>query len=245
MIVTKKSLPGFILALALILSACSSAASQSDVTAQLAQPTEAMLEEKPTDSMADDHSDQEQMGEAMPEKIPSAMPGDSSKTAMAENQSGSSMAMTEMPAFFALAMTDAASGQSFSLSDFKGKVVLVATMAMWCPLCLRQQKQVKSLHGLLGERDDFISVGLDIDPNENLDDLKGYVTSNGFDWWYSVASLDAAREIGQAYGEQFLNPSSTPMFIIDKEGQVHPLPFGVKSAEDLQKALEPLLNEGM
>jgi hypothetical protein len=35
------------------------------------------------------------------------------------------------------------------------------------------------------------------------------------------------------------------MFIIDRHGMVHPLPFGVKSAADLQKALEPFLNEAM
>jgi hypothetical protein len=54
-----------------------------------------------------------------------------------------------------------------------------------------------------------------------------------------------AREIGQLYGDQFLNPPSTPMLIVDRHGEVHLLPFGRKSADDLQEALAPFLNDGM
>jgi hypothetical protein len=32
------------------------------------------------------------------------------------------------------------------------------------------------------------------------------------------------------------------MFIIDAQGEVHPLPFGVKSAQELQESLEPFLS---
>jgi hypothetical protein len=54
-----------------------------------------------------------------------------------------------------------------------------------------------------------------------------------------------AREIGDLYGQQYLNPPSAPMFIIDRSGKAHPLPFGVKSADELQQAIEPFLSEGM
>jgi hypothetical protein len=33
------------------------------------------------------------------------------------------------------------------------------------------------------------------------------------------------------------------MLIIDRQGKVHPLPFGVKSAADLQAALQPFLDQ--
>ena len=127
---------------------------------------------------------------------------------------------------------------------FDGKVVLVETMAMWCSNCYKQQSQVKALHDLIGENDDFVSVGIDIDLNEELGDLKEYVMNNGFDWWYAVASKEVAREISQVLGDQFLNPPSTPMFIIDREGEVHPLNFGIKSAEELLQSLEPFLASG-
>ena len=65
-----------------------------------------------------------------------------------------------------------------------------------------------------------------------------------FDWVYAVAPPEVSRELGQLYGDQFLNPPATPMLIIDQHGEVHPLPFGIKSAGDLQEALEPFLNLG-
>jgi thiol-disulfide isomerase/thioredoxin len=136
-------------------------------------------------------------------------------------------------------------GEAFTINDLKGKVVLVETMAIWCSNCKKQQGQVKALHELLGMREDFVSLGLAIDPNENGDALKSYIDSNGFDWYYAVSSTDVSREIAALYGDQFLNPPSTPMLIIDRKGVAHPLPFGVKSADDLLKALQPFLDEAM
>lgn len=153
--------------------------------------------------------------------------------------------MENKPAFFNAQLIDAVSRETFTLNDFQGKIVLVETLAMWCSNCLKQQLEVKVLHELIGENDDFVSVGLDIDPNENLDDLSGYVLNNGFDWLYAVAPVEVAREIGQIYGSQFLNPPSTPMFIIDRNGVVHPLPFGIKSADQLYREILPFLNGEM
>ena len=110
-------------------------------------------------------------------------------------------------------MTDVRTGQTFSVNDFKGKVVLVETMAIWCSNCLKQQGQVKALHEALGMCDDFVSIGLDIDPNENVNALKGYVEDKGFDWYYAVSPADVSREIALLYGDQFLNPPSTPIVV--------------------------------
>ena len=148
---------------------------------------------------------------------------------------------TTSPSWLSHVFTDAATGGKFTIDDFKGKVILVETLAMWCTNCHAQQEQVMKLHELLGIRNDFISIGIDIDTNEKLNDLKAYIASNGFDWTYSIASPGVAREIGQLYGAEFLNPPSTPMLIIDQQGTVHLLPFGIKSANDLQKSLAPYL----
>lgn len=151
----------------------------------------------------------------------------------------------ESPDWYSVSFTDASSGTLFSINDYKGKVILVETLAMWCSKCRAQQQQVLALHGLLGEREDFVSIGIDIDTNENLADLKAYVASNGFTWMYAVATPEVARELGQLYGDQFLNPPSTPMLIIDRQDKAHPLPFGIKSAEELLEYLTPYLEEGM
>ncbi len=149
------------------------------------------------------------------------------------------------PAWFSSELTNVRTGETFSVAGFRGKVVLVETMAIWCSTCLAQQNQVKALHATLGQQDDFVTVVLDIDPFEDGATLQRYAEQNGFDWIYAVAPAEVAREIGELYGAQFLNPPSAPMLIIDRQGQVHPLPFGVKDAQTLLASLNPFLAAGM
>jgi len=216
---------------ALLLSACSPAAEameEKPADAMMEKTPDAMMEEKPTEAMME-----EKPTEAMMEKTPDAM------------MEKTPEAMMEAPAWFGAALTNVGSGESFTITSFKGKVVLLETLAMWCPSCKRQQIQVKALHEALGMDEDLVSIGLDIDPNENAADLKAYTESNGFDWIYAVAPAEVSREIGALYGDQFLNPPSTPILIIDRHGEAHPMPFGVKSAEDLKEFIDPFLQEGM
>ena len=207
--------------LVLLLAACGGTAPKADTMAE--KPTEEAMMEKPTE-------------EAMlPQETPTL-------DAMAKPADG---AMMELPAWYSASLTNVNTGEAFTINDFKGKVVLVETMAIWCPKCKSQQNEVKALKAQLGERADFVSVGLDIDPNENPDMLREYTQGNGFDWFYAVPAAEVAREIAALYGDQFLNPPSTPMLIIDRKGTAHPLPFGVKSADELLEMLKPFLDEAM
>lgn len=222
-----------LLGLSLVLVACGT---PSTPEAMMDKPTAEVMMDKPTEDPMMMHET------ATPGAV---MMYDNTPTPEAMMDSSSGDAMMESPAWFSATLTNVNTGQMFSINDFKGKVVLVETMAVWCSNCLKQQGQVKALHEMLGMRDDFVSVGLDIDLNENADQLKGYVSDNGFDWYYAVAPADVAHDIAAQYGDQFLNPPSTPIVIIDRHGTAHPLPFGIKSADDLMKAIQPYLDEGM
>lgn len=194
----------------------------------------------------------EDVGDHVPQAIEnqaSAVPAGKAMRQAAESAEMAKDAgmMEETPAgpdWFYVSLTDVDSGESFTVGDLHGKVVLVETLATWCPKCLSQQKEVKALHEMLGERSDLVSIGLSIDPNEDAKFLQAYADKNGFDWLYAIAPTEVAREIGQLYGDQFLNPPSTPMLIVDRQGQVHPLPFGIKEASKLQEQVEMYLNEG-
>jgi cytochrome oxidase Cu insertion factor (SCO1/SenC/PrrC family) len=210
------------LLLAVLLTACGGAPT-ADV---MEKPTEAMMDYTPTPEAE------------MPHDTPTAEAAMPDDTAMPED----AMAM---PGWFSASLTDVNTGQAFTINDFKGQVVLVETMAVWCPKCLTQQEQISALHALLGERDDFVSISLDIDPNEDQNVLSDYVRNAGFTWRYAVASPDVSRELASLYGDQFLNPPSTPILVVDRHGAAHPLPFGIKSAEDLMQALQPYLDESM
>jgi thiol-disulfide isomerase/thioredoxin len=133
-----------------ILSALASVASTTD-----------MMEEKPTEVMMEDSTD------AMKSPNSTATPNEMVSE------------LVEMPAWFDASLINVRTGEDFTINDFKGKEVMVETLAMWCPNCKKQQSHVKALHGILGMNKDLISIGLDIDPNENAD-LKNYTDSNGF-----------------------------------------------------------------
>jgi cytochrome oxidase Cu insertion factor (SCO1/SenC/PrrC family) len=143
--------------------------------------------------------------------------------------------------WFNVELTDAHTGETFTMNDFTGKVVLVETMAIWCPNCVIQANEVRNLHKLLGNPDDLVSVSLDVDLNEDRAALKEYAEGYGFDWRFAVAPLEVARALGNLYSAQYLNPPLSPMLIIDRNGDVYTLEYGTKSAETLKKTLEPFL----
>ena len=145
------------------------------------------------------------------------------------------------PEWFDMELTDAQTGEVFTMNDYAGKVVLVETMAIWCPNCIVQANEVRNLRELLGNPDDLISVSLDVDFNEDEASLKEYASGFGFDWHFSVAPLLVARALGNLYSAQYLNPPLSPMLIIDREGNVHELEYGKKNAETLRRIVEPYL----
>ena len=228
------------------LSACAPGAIQTATMAETSTPQ--AMDENPTETMME----VEQAGDAMPAthepmmsetETPEMM--EATVEPMMDESQSTNEDMVQAPNWFSVSLDDVNTDNNFNLQDFNGKVVLVETMAVWCSNCLQQQRQVKALHELIGERDDFVSLALDIDPNENADDLKSFVDRNGFDWVYAVAPAEVAREIGNLYGAQFLNPPSTPMLIVDRHGEVHPLPFGIKDAQTLKEALDSFLTDDM
>jgi len=145
------------------------------------------------------------------------------------------------PDWFAMELTNVQTGETCTMNDFAGKVVLVETMAQWCPNCIVQANYVKDLHELLDNPDDLISVSLDVDLNEDEASLKEYASSFGFDWHFAVSPLLVSRALGNLYSAQYLNPPLNPMLIIDREGNVHHLEYGKKDAEALRKVVEPYL----
>jgi cytochrome oxidase Cu insertion factor (SCO1/SenC/PrrC family) len=235
----RTSVLSILLLFAFVLAACGTAQDA------MPKPTEAIMDNATEPAMMETPTGEAMMTEPAMTEAPTqdAMMHD---TPTADAMAQPTEAMMEAPAWFASSLKDVRSGDSFTLNDFNGKVVLVETMAVWCTTCYQQQTQIKALQESLGMREDFVSVSLDIDPNEDEAALAAYTQKNsGFDWRYAVAGPDMAREIGKAFGDQFLNPPSAPIFVIDRHGVAHALPFGVKSADDLLKAIQPYLDAKM
>jgi len=149
-----------------------------------------------------------------------------------------------MPSWFGVEMTDVNTGKSFKISDFSGKVILVDTMATWCPTCQGEMSQVQQLPAMLGtSASSLVRISLDIDPNEDSTILKKYAAENKFDWYIAVAPSEVGQFLAKNYDVDFLNPPLQPMLFIDKTGGVYGLPFGVKSAVSIQKTIASYLTQ--
>ncbi len=127
-------------------------------------------------------------------------------------------------------LIDVATGEPFRIADHAGKVIIVETMAIWCKNCLQQQNDVQAaLARLPAGR--VVFIVLDIDPNEDASSLAAYRERHGFEGRYAVASTDVARALSAEFGDQFLNPPSTPMLLIGTDGAVTRTDFGHKSPD--------------
>jgi cytochrome oxidase Cu insertion factor (SCO1/SenC/PrrC family) len=148
------------------------------------------------------------------------------------------------PDWFAIPLTDARTGETFTINDFAGKVVLIQTIAQWCSNCAYQQEEVRTLSKLLllDDPDGLVPISLDVDAHEDQASLKKYADHFGFDWHFAIAPLEVERALGNLYSAEYLNPPLEPMLFIDRSGNVYGLPYGMKTAQQLKNTLAPYLS---
>jgi cytochrome c-type biogenesis protein len=79
-------------------------------------------------------------------------------------------------------MTDV-DGNEFSLSDHRGKVVILEFMATWCSDCKKMTKEMKEVYSHYGN--DVIMISLDIDKEETPELLESYANENGAKWIFA------------------------------------------------------------
>ena len=166
----------------------------------------------------------------------------STPVATTTSPSGAAVTTPAPPNWFNTNLTDVQTGESITINDLRGKVVLIETMAEWCPNCRAQEDEVKKLHALLDDNPDLVSISLDVDLHEDAASLKEYASKFGYDWHFVVAPLDVMRDFGNLYSAQYLNPPLAPMLLIDRQGKVYGLPYNFKSAEALRATIEPYLS---
>ena len=130
------------------------------------------------------------------------------------------------------ALVDTRSGETFTIDELKGKLVVIEPMAIWCSNCRIQQGEAAVA---LDRLDDpaIVYVSVDVDPNERAGDLAAYADGSGFDWAFVVATKEVARSLAATFGDQILSPPSTPLIVVGPDGEVVDQHFGIRSADDL------------
>jgi peroxiredoxin len=105
------------------------------------------------------------------------------------------------------------SGDTLSLVDLKGKVVVLQFTASWCSVCRKEMPHLEQEVWLTNKNDDFILIGVDIDEDPNK--IAPFIEQ--MQVTYPVA-LDTDKDLFY----QFAGPKAgvTRNIVIDKEGEI-------------------------
>jgi len=102
-------------------------------------------------------------------------------------------------------------GVEFSLSNFRGRVVLLDFFATWCGPCVAEIPHLKSLREKFGE--DLIIISVSVSPSsDTVEKLQEFRQEHGIDW---VIARDTIG-INDEYGVQYI----PTLVIIDQEGYI-------------------------
>lgn len=135
------------------------------------------------------------------------------------------------PAWATVNLTDVRTGETFTIASFE-RPVLVESFAVWCPTCLRQQKEIEKLHKQVG--DSIVSVSVDTDPNEDAAKVRDHIEKHGFDWRFIVAPAAFTQPFIEQFGRDVVNAPLAPVVVVCPDGTAEQLPNGVKPASTLQ-----------
>jgi len=122
-------------------------------------------------------------------------------------------------------------GKQYSLSQFKGKVVLVNFFTFFCGPC---REEMPSLNQIYKENEGRGYVTLGIGLASNPTQLRFLVKQLGLDYPVLVGNDQVAKE----YGNVEVVPTT---FIIDRSGNIVQKIVGSRSKDDFLKIIRPLL----
>jgi thiol-disulfide isomerase/thioredoxin len=139
-----------------------------------------------------------------------------------------------LPLWRTAEFSDVRTGERFSIADLQDRPILLESFAVWCPTCLKQQKEIEKLHDIIG--DEAVSISLDTDPNEDEAKVLEFLDENGFSWYYAVSPREVTQSLIDEFGVTVVNAPSAPVVLIC--GDQHEfLSSGVKTVDDLQAAI--------
>ncbi|HET9831591.1 MAG TPA: TlpA disulfide reductase family protein [Vicinamibacterales bacterium] len=124
-------------------------------------------------------------------------------------------------------------GKKVSLSDFKGKVILLDFWATWCVPCKQEIPGFIELQKKYGGRGLQI-VGISVDDSLNL--AKQYATQMQMN--YPILLAEGKEDILKAYDPI---PSIPVSIIIDRGGRIVSRHLGIASMDVFEQEIVPLL----
>ena len=175
-----------------------------------------------------------------PQPASSALPTED----MGESQQPKALEVGSTVPGFSLEDTE---GETISLESLKGKPVVIAFFAPWCPHCQDEAPRLNEIHAQYGDRVHIVSIsatpyGKDYltrsklvrEPPITLDDLKWF--KEEYDVTYPLL-FDPSVQVATAYQIK----SFPTTYLLDAEHRVVEVFEGGRPVEDFQRVLDSIL----
>jgi len=124
-------------------------------------------------------------------------------------------------------------GEEITLSDLRGKVVLLNFWATWCPPCRGEMPAFQQAYSDYAD-EDFIIVAVNATREDDPEKVAAFIAKYGLEF---PVLLDSTGEINQLYLVQSL-PTS---FFIDKEGVIQEMVVGGIAEAMVRTRIEKML----
>lgn len=132
-------------------------------------------------------------------------------------------------------------GNKFTLSDFRGRVIVLEFMTTRCPLCVDEIDHLRSVEEKYGDQITIILVSVDV--FEKPDQLKEYMDRYNIGW--KVAKDEYKTESGWSRSGDMtheIGVRGTPTIVIfDREGNINHINEGLMVEAALTKNIDQLL----
>jgi peroxiredoxin len=129
-------------------------------------------------------------------------------------------------------------GKEVSLSDYRGKVVLLNLWATWCPPCRSEMPSMQELYDTFS-REDFtiLAVAAPDSPRESRDKIEQFISEGEYTF---PILLDSSQSVYSTYGSGSV-PTS---WIVDPQGNLAARLVGARdwTEESIVNAIEKLFS---
>lgn len=126
-------------------------------------------------------------------------------------------------------------GKDFTLSSFRGKVVLLEFFASWCSPCKPQMAELKQIRTTYPQ-EQLTIISVSFDPSMDTDDvLRSLATNVSADWILARDTAGASDKYGVSI--------APTIFLIDRSGAVRYVHTGLTKSKLLTPEIDQLLSE--
>jgi cytochrome c biogenesis protein CcmG/thiol:disulfide interchange protein DsbE len=124
-------------------------------------------------------------------------------------------------------------GESITLSDYEGQVVLVNMWATWCPPCKAELPDINAFYEA-HKGEGFVVLA--VNSQEDAATVDAFIQAKGFRF---PVALDSRGEVMNLYQA----PGLPTTYIIDRNGAIRHIQTGAITKQQLETIIGPLLTE--